>query len=93
MKDTNDIDEISAGAGALVAMEVGLSAFRAMVERGLMTDAQVSELLSAAAERQRQFDQPPNREAAVVLECMAGAYAGKFMRDGLRGMPTIRPGA
>jgi hypothetical protein len=92
MKDHDDITEISAGAGALVGVEIGLSIFRALVQREIMTDSQVSDLLSEAAERQRQMgeaDAPPNREAAVVLDRMAKAYAGKF----LRGMPTIRPGA
>jgi hypothetical protein len=94
MKDTDDINEISAGAGALVAIEIGLSAFRAMVQREIMTDAQVGELLAEAAERQRQMGEfaAPNREAAVVLDRMAKAHAGKFLRDGLRGMPTMRPG-
>ncbi len=72
----------------MASIEIGLSIFRALVERGVMTNAQVGELLSEAAERQRQFDQPPNREAAVVLDNMARAHAGKF----LRGMPMIRPG-
>jgi hypothetical protein len=55
MKDTDDINEISAGSGALVAIEVGLSAFRAMVQHGIMTDVQVGKLLAEAAERQRQM--------------------------------------
>jgi hypothetical protein len=90
MKDNDDdITEISAGGGALVAIEVVGSIFRALVEREIMTDAQVAELLSEAAERQGQMDGRCNREAAVVLAEMARAYGGKFRR----GMPTIRPGA
>jgi hypothetical protein len=92
MKGNDVVSEISAGAGALVGIEVALSVFQALVERKIMTEAQVGELLAGAAERQRglgEADAPPNREAAVVLDRMSKAYAGKF----LRGMPTIRPGA
>jgi hypothetical protein len=87
----DDLPEISAGAGALVAIEVGLCIIQGLVDRGIMTDADAGELLGQAAERQRHMgecDAPPNREAAVVLDRMAKAYAGKFVR----GMPTIRPG-
>jgi hypothetical protein len=59
------------------------------VERGLLTEAQVGDLLATAAERQRDTGVRRNREAAVVLDRMAKAYAGKFMR----GMPMIHPAA
>jgi hypothetical protein len=87
MKD--DISDVSAGAGAMVAIEIGHSIINVLIDEKITTEGKMAELLSAAAERQTQLGDEVNREAARVLDEMRRALGGKF---GL-GMPRMRPGA
>jgi hypothetical protein len=83
----DDIYEVSPAAGVIVALEIVHRILSQLVNRGIMTEAELHDLFSEAAnvERQAGVSYQPNLEAARVLSEMAKAAGKKWVR-----MPMIR---